>query len=455
MIVRRGYNGLGFILTAIFFLPFTYVLVLNFGFPLKVYEVVISLFLIVIIARGLVSGKITFKFHKYYYPIFLFAFVVLITGLPNLVFILDKFDHFPEWAVGRDRPYVSFFLEFIYLILFNIFFSILVANRIVDEENFYKVLRVICISSIVVSIYGLYEGVGAKFNIPIHRLPSPDDRRAIMGFYGGMPRISSTFREPSYFAGYLVSLIPITLSQLLIDKNYRQISTFLLFASLFFQSICFLLTFSTGGWLSLVVGMLFFLLLYFRMKKAFVAFVLIPFLIILFIFISQPIFKSEIFRLLIYNKLFSQEMGPEAYSRIDRTRNFVNGLRLFSRYPVFGVGLSNYGLLVANLLSEEVGARQITNNIYIKMLAETGIIGFSFFIMFLSKIFVDLLRSFKETKDRAERMNLAGLLSSFAAILATYNAFPTFAVSFHWVTFGIFIGYLSLIKSKKGGEYCR
>lgn len=127
------------------------------------------------------------------------------------------------------------------------------------------------------------------------------------------------------------------------------------------------------------------------------------------------------------------------------------GWDVFNKYPILGVGLGNVGRFSEELLSPEAWkmgeVRQIlfyasslpnTKNLWVRILSETGIVGFSFYMTWLIILWLSarILNQNMDTTFKA-----IGLAGQFALIALIFEGFSldTFALPFLWVIFGILI----------------
>jgi hypothetical protein len=126
----------------------------------------------------------------------------------------------------------------------------------------------------------------------------------------------------------------------------------------------------------------------------------------------------------------------------------------YEKSPLAGVGLGASGFYIYNHLPDwamttvpEI-ARQISpdnnlypnpKNLYVRLLAETGLIGFFIFTAFWFSILGDALLALKSNSSLTRYLGIAGLFSWLA--LATYNITQdSFATPNLWINFGILAG---------------
>ena len=129
-------------------------------------------------------------------------------------------------------------------------------------------------------------------------------------------------------------------------------------------------------------------------------------------------------------------------------------LGAYDESPITGVGLGASGFYIYDHLPDwamttvpEI-ARQLSpdnrlypnpKNMYVRLLAETGLIGFFIFIAFLFSVLGDALHALQSKTDLARYLGIAGIFSWFA--VALYNITQdSFATPNLWVNFGILVG---------------
>jgi hypothetical protein len=133
----------------------------------------------------------------------------------------------------------------------------------------------------------------------------------------------------------------------------------------------------------------------------------------------------------------------------ERVMFWTIGLRVFALHPLLGVGLGNTGFYFRELtpaysyyLPELVriltGTQEFPNpkNLWVRLLAETGIVGFSIFIIWL---FIMALGALMLIKKRNGLSGVVGL-ATFLAILAQFwegFSLDTFALPQFWILLGL------------------
>ncbi|HEX5808307.1 MAG TPA: O-antigen ligase family protein, partial [Anaerolineales bacterium] len=134
-------------------------------------------------------------------------------------------------------------------------------------------------------------------------------------------------------------------------------------------------------------------------------------------------------------------------------------LGAYEESPVIGVGLGASGFYIYDHLPDwalttvpEI-ARQLNpenrlypnpKNMYVRLLAETGLIGFFVFIAFLFSVLGDALQALRSRMVMGRYLGIAGVFSWFA--VALYNTTQdSFATPNIWINFGILVGMTGFI----------
>jgi O-antigen ligase len=147
-------------------------------------------------------------------------------------------------------------------------------------------------------------------------------------------------------------------------------------------------------------------------------------------------------------------------SSAERAVYWHSSFRVFSLYPILGVGLGNEGFLFreavpafGSRLTEIVrilnGSPQFPNpkNLWIRLLAETGIIGFLTFVVWLLIMLLGARSLFKRNGRMQGAIGLAGILALFAQIIEGFSL-DSFALPQLWIMLGFVAAVLAFPRSK-------
>lgn len=134
---------------------------------------------------------------------------------------------------------------------------------------------------------------------------------------------------------------------------------------------------------------------------------------------------------------------------LERVIYWLSGWHIFSDYPIFGIGLGNAGFFVQShvpqtgwMTSElrnlvyRLGYAVNTKSYWIRILAETGLVGFSLFITWLTGLWRSA-RFLLNTPNKTYRLiGLAGQLALVAFIFEGFSL-DSFALPYLWITTGL------------------
>lgn len=213
-------------------------------------------------------------------------------------------------------------------------------------------------------------------------------------------RVFAFSTSPNVFALVLSLSILLAIGLLLQEKT--KIFGFIAALNL----IVLIMTFSRSAWLGLVCGVVFILLVY--MPK-FLKFSPLALLILLFEQVRERIF-------IVFSSSYLLDSSLDG-----RLWSFINGFYIFKQFPFFGTGPGSYGgLLAVNyaspiyLLGIQKGytALRFTDNQWLELFIQTGLVGFILFFLFIISVFWSLMSQYHKKKDIMSLV-VAGILICF------------------------------------------
>ncbi|GAB4578747.1 MAG: hypothetical protein Fur0022_14830 [Anaerolineales bacterium] len=179
------------------------------------------------------------------------------------------------------------------------------------------------------------------------------------------------------------------------------------------------------------------------------------------------------------NKYFSRiwrfwsetEAGGNYWAYIAFGQRFVYweaALNIFEQYPIFGVGMGNYALVFEEALPnvplyrypevlelitpEKKNVVLLTpKNLFVRILAETGLVGFAVFLGFLGVMLAEALRLWLSADEDRPFWGQAGGLGFVAACLVGFST-DSFAMPNMWVMFGLITASGLLLKAPARGR---
>lgn len=245
-----------------------------------------------------------------------------------------------------------------------------------------KIIEALFKLSIIVLLYGVYQAFAHTFDLPFKKLTflkfgyentiNYENYSTLFKTIGGsgVVRISSVFAEPSWFGIYLTILFSFIFVYLQFERKNRYIVFYVLL-----MSICLLLSTSLSSFIyvSIVFG--------FLIYKTFIHNKKIFNLKLIFIVSAFGIFSLIILPKDLVGALICKISSPG--SDQERYLNLMAGLEAFKDCPVFGIGWGNYHLYLHKILPH----KDYADSFYMQVLAETGLFGFSLFIIFILFMF--------------------------------------------------------------------
>jgi hypothetical protein len=292
-------------------------------------------------------------------------------------------------------------------------------------------------------------------------------------------RISGMAYEPAWLAGQIATVyLPWLFASLLTGIRVTRFKWFEIIL-LIFASLLLLATYSRGGLLTAVFALVLTFLVAGRRELAaawkwFIAgfhhagglllriCVLVIALGVLagaIVFLGQKGYISRLFN----TKAESIEEFVIANSAGARAAYMFGALGAYEESPITGVGLGASGFYIYNHLPDWAMttvpdiARQLSpenrlypnpKSMYVRLLAETGLIGFFIFIAFLLSVLADSLLALRNNQAYMRYLGIAGLFS-WLAILVYNTTQDSFATPNIWINLGILAGMTAFALESK------
>ncbi len=218
-------------------------------------------------------------------------------------------------------------------------------------------------------------------------------------------RVSAPFEgeegEPNTLGGYLILMLSITLGVLVSDNRPKRKPFLLVLLGIFFVTLG--LTLSRGSWVALIP--MIFTLIYFTNKRFAIV---IP---LLFAIAFSPILLPQSVKDRVYYTFLQPHdrgdvqigefrLDQSTSARVLTWKQVLT--RDFAKHPILGYGVTGYGFVDAQ---------------YPRVLAETGLLGLSFFVLLLAAIYRYALRAHRVTKDPLFKGLTLGYLGGFVGLL--------------------------------------
>jgi hypothetical protein len=433
-----------YILT-VFFIPFTGTALINFpsGFWLQPFQFFGILWILGELARVFVVGKVRlppFRGFSIFFLILFVGVVALSTIMPIIIDgkILVQSTQLFDYSVAP--------LEFTHrnittplYILFGVIVSTLIATRNSRNEELLLTLRVYGLSGLFVSIWGWLQFICYHFDIPypyiVFNNTTNITAHGFTQIVTGLEtvqttRISSVAAEPSVFAQYLLTVVPIFLYSAIQKQPLwsRRFDRFVLFMIL---SVLLLST-SSSAYIGLVfLGLATFLVLslYGKLNWKIIAALAVLLSCGFLVFFGFPVVR-EFVQFFVLSKL-------EEGSGLERILTILYAWEYFREYPILGVGWGSV----------------ISFDLIVNLLSNSGVLGFTSFFLVIFYSLGRLIRAVRMCHGpqpargpvATDILGVGLILSLTTLLLVQMVAGFWYGYGYFWFILGMVIGVGSLI----------
>lgn len=286
-----------------------------------------------------------------------------------------------KWTVSIPATSTQIFYFIFYILIF--FLSLNVVN---DDKSRGILLSILLFSTFLVSVYAVYqyfwglEETRAYVLIYKNEIPLSSSGNFMSRL--NTDRAFSTFLYPNTLASFLMMIFPFSVFYLVFCKKKRIMVSIILLLILF----AFILTFSKGGAIALVLSWIVFWIVRMKKKHKMIVILLTVFLIASAIFFAYN------------NGYIANKVKPFKDSSKVRLQYSQAGLEMIKEKPFLGFGLGCFGRMYAKYKLPEAEETQMAHNNFLQIWTELGIIGFLIF----SSIFVFY---FREMNQRLKNLN--------------------------------------------------
>ncbi len=296
-------------------------------------------------------------------------------------------------------------------------------NGWLEERNqLVRVLKLLLISTIGVALFGFYQAIVGSYTDFYFRL-YPKHDEALEPWVG---RITSFLVHFNSLAGYLNLVIPVSMACAVLAKD--RALKFLGLACACVAVVALFLTQSRGGLLALV-GVL-----------IIAVWLLVPSLITRIMLLCGSTLACILLLPRLFNH-FERLQGVDDVTEVTRLLTWQAAATLFFDHPFLGVGYGNFRFLSSDLVPGAVPGTLDAHNLYLQLLAETGVVGFLTFAVLLGAFFVLSLKSMRE-QDALSRIVAFSVCGAIAATLIhgmvdyLFNVSSQFGTLF-WLVLGL------------------
>jgi O-antigen ligase len=309
-------------------------------------------------------------------------------------------------------------------------------TRISFEKKYaLLIIRSLCLMATLVSIYGIIALI-TKYNFIYEYFSNNPYYKTFEGI-----RILSFHIHSTPFGTYLVAIFPLAVILLLKEKN-----KFLKLLAIFCISVILtslILTFSRGVLLGFCAEMLILILFAAKGKRRFFitgAMLLIVLLISISTLIGQFNYLS-FFR-------YSLQGLSTGYTYSAKIARFIMTGQILKEHPFVGIGFGHFRMFfdhyLPNLAKITSMDSKVADCMYFTILAETGIIGFSGFILFVLSLLKKVLKALRSELLHEDKLFLLGFLCGFIGIMCSFLTYD----GLYWMTPNyLFWGYAGILSA--------
>jgi putative inorganic carbon (HCO3(-)) transporter len=266
----------------------------------------------------------------------------------------------------------------------------------------------------------------------------------------GALRAYGHFEQPNPFAGYLTTILPVSLA-LSLARSGRGFRWLAVGATLAL-ALGVAASQSRGAWLGLAAAMVVLLTAWSRRSRGllFPAFGAALFAVLLAMAGLLPATLTDrLSQALAYFGVFdvrTVQVTSENWAVVERMAHWQAGWYMFLDHPWLGVGAGNYPEAYPRYyLADWLEPLGHAHNYYLNMLAELGVAGFALWGVFLSLAFAALMAGLRETRQQTAdahafwRPLLIGVLAAMV-VFCTHNLFDNLLVHGMSVQVGFLLG---------------
>jgi O-antigen ligase len=190
-------------------------------------------------------------------------------------------------------------------------------------------------------------------------------------------RMSLLLSERSYLGGYIARIFPLVLGFIFLNYNFEKKTLIIFFILLILTDVLIFITGERTAFGLLLISTLFIIILISKYKKIRIITFFISLLIIVAITFIDPEIKNRNIDHTLSQVGITEDSSKTYYFSLDHHRYLITSWNMFLSNPLFGKGPNTYRIFCKDkkYYYDEKSCSTHPHNIYIQLLAETGIIG--------------------------------------------------------------------------------
>lgn len=307
---------------------------------------------------------------------------------PALLFLLSSFG---LSALLSDQHLAS--LAGISVFLLQVSFYIIIRAVIRDRAENLSMVRYLLVASLFVSVLGIIQ-----YYYVSHMAPTWIDKQ----LYKDIPnRAFSTLYNPNVLGSYLIMIISIAVSGFQCStRKYGKLLNSLILVT---ACLCMLLTFSRGAWLGLAVSIA--IIFFFSRERAYILS-----MAAITVLLAIPELDKVLSRI-------NLDFLSNDSSNIYRRYLWKLAVKTFTDNPLLGSGVGSFGFSLPSHTKVSGYLVSHAHNIYLQILAETGILGFTAFFGYIIIAMYVSFKLFRRSFCRQTRCLSLGVMAGSAGLL--------------------------------------
>lgn len=375
----------------------SFILIINFFFIFKIFN----------------EKNFGFFNNKYFYGLLLFWISLII----NAFLSIDTLNSL-ERAVG--------FLRFIILVFAISYFLTL------KNSKYQKIIFLIWLTIFFITTFDLIFESIFGFNL--------------LGYVSYMPGRLAGFLNKELKIGHFYSAFILISISTYYNLSKKHMSTLIIF--FLFLIVSFLIGERANFLKTILISIIFIL---FLEKKKFNKKLITAFFIILSLGLISIINFNEKYKIRFWEQ-FIRVLNTKNYETLINNSQYAahydTAKQIFKNNILFGVGLKNYRNesykpIYENKNFLETKSRWATHphQIHWEFLSETGIFGYSIFIIFLIFIIVTNIRSLLSKFNLYQLSSMLFIIASVLPFIPSGSFFTTYGATLFWINFAIMISF--------------
>jgi O-antigen ligase len=296
----------------------------------------------------------------------------------------------PTGAAARELMRLASYLCFYYAVI----------DWLRTEKDVKAIFHVLLVATILVTLFGFYQFLIGDYSSLYEVLYPIQDEALKNPPWAG--RITSFLSHYNGLAAYLNMVVPLCIGLgLRARERFSRVLGWTCFA---FASVALLLTQSRGGLLAYVFILLLSAYLIPTSRTARLRWM-------------AAVLALSLSGVLLAGRIFARLQGVDLYTEVTRLGIWAGAGLLFAGNPIMGVGYGNFKIALTSAIAVPDGYMLDAHNLYLELLAETGIIGFAAFAILIVICVRCARRMFRTSQEEMDPIAGFAVIGAIAGVL--------------------------------------